>query len=423
MLIAIAGGSGFIGGKLAQALRAHGHRVLIGSRTGNEGDRIEIDFARPIDSEQLARTLLGVDAVVNAVGILREHGTQSFERIHFLGPRSLFDACVRADVPRVIQVSALGAERGSSGYFISKRRADDYLMTLPLQWTIVRPALVYGPGGTSAAMFGMMASLPIIPLPGDGQQQLQPVHIDDLIDAMVRMIEQSVCMRECVQIAGPQRLSYRQYLETLRTALGLSRAWFISIPRGLMRAAAWLGSFSKHSMMDRQTLDMLEAGNVGDPDPLRRVLEREPRYPGHFITQERAADQRLRARLSWLLPLLRYSMAAVWIWTGIVSMGLYSTRESYALLAQVGVHGTLASILLYGAAALDLALGLAVLLFRNRRPVWLAQIAVMLTFTVIISIWLPQYWLHPYGPILKNLPMLAGIIALYILEPEVAWNT
>jgi hypothetical protein len=60
---------------------------------------------------------------------------------------------------------------------------------------------------------------------------------------------------------------------------------------------------------------------------------------------------------------------------------------------------------------------------RRRGPIWLAQIAVMLTFTVIISIWLPEFWLHPYGPILKNLPMLAGIILLYVLEPEVSWNT
>jgi hypothetical protein len=72
---------------------------------------------------------------------------------------------------------------------------------------------------------------------------------------------------------------------------------------------------------------------------------------------------------------------------------------------------------------LDLLLGLAVLFLTRRRPIWLAQIAVMLIFTTIISIWLPEYWLHPYGPILKNLPMLAGAMLLYMLEPEAAWNT
>ena len=168
---------------------------------------------------------------------------------------------------------------------------------------------------------------------------------------------------------------------------------------------------------------MLEAGNVGDPQPLRRILDREARGPASFINAGEAANARLRAQLSWLLPLLRYSMAAVWIWTGIVSLGLYSTEESYALLARVGLEGTLATLLLYGAAVLDLLLGLAILFMHRRSAVWLAQIAVMLTFTVIISIWLPDYWLHPYGPILKNLPMLAGVVLLYVLEPEVEWNT
>jgi hypothetical protein len=323
----------------------------------------------------------------------------------------------------VIQISALGVERGNTKYFSSKGRADDYLMTVPLQWTIVRPALVYGSGGTSAAMFGMMASLPVIPLPGRGEQWVQPVHIDDLVAAIVHMLEQSRCVREVVPIAGPERMTYRTYLETLRTAMGFPRARFIGVPRALMKLGAWIGSFSKRSLMDSQTLEMLEAGNVGDPEPLRRVLQSEPRSPRKFIEPDTAADARIRARLGWLLPILRYSMAAVWIWTGVVSLGLYDRAESYALLAQVGVRGTLASILLYGAAALDLLLGLAVLVMRKRGPIWLAQIAVMLTFTVIISIWLPEFWLHPYGPILKNLPMLAGIILLYVLEPEVSWNT
>jgi uncharacterized protein YbjT (DUF2867 family) len=423
MLIAIAGGSGFIGRNLADALRARGHRILVGSRKGSGQDHIAIDFSQPIDVEDLARGLRGVDAVVNAVGILREHGGQSFARIHDSGPRALFDACVRAQVPRVIQISALGAESGTSPYFVSKRRADDHLIALPLRWTVVRPALVYGPGGTSAAMFGMMASLPVIPVPGRGDQLVQPVHIDDLIEALVWMLERGAGERECVPIAGPVRTTYRGYLEILRSALRLRPASFIGIPRAIMRTAAWFASFSKHALMDQQTLDMLEAGNVGESEPLRRILEREPRSPDRFIDENRIADERLRARLTWLLPLLRYSMAAVWIWTGIVSMGLYSTDESYALLAKVGVSGGLATILLYGAALLDLLLGLAVLFMRRRGPIWLAQIAVMMTFTVIISIWLPHFWLHPYGPILKNLPMLAGIILLYILEPEVAWNT
>ena len=70
-----------------------------------------------------------------------------------------------------MQISALGADRGMTRYFLSKRAADDYLATLPLEWTIVRPALVFGPGGSSARLFAKLAGLPLVPLPGRGEQR------------------------------------------------------------------------------------------------------------------------------------------------------------------------------------------------------------------------------------------------------------
>ena len=74
---------------------------------------------------------------------------------------------------------------------------------------------------------------------------------------------------------------------------------------------------------------------------------------------------------------------------------------------------------LYGAAALDLVLGVASLLMRRRRWLWLAQIALILGYTAIITARLPEFWLHPYGPVLKNLPMLAALWLLLELDrPE-----
>jgi hypothetical protein len=82
----------------------------------------------------------------------------------------------------------------------------------------------------------------------------------------------------------------------------------------------------------------------------------------------------------------------------------------------------LADVALYSAAALDLVLGAATLLMRRRRLLWLAQFVLILGYTVIITIRLPEFWLHPYGPILKNLPMLAAIALLYGFEAR-RWNT
>ncbi len=184
MNVLLTGASGFIGSHLARALRTAGYVVIEARRDiGDFTAAVPVDFTRDLSARDWLPRLAGVDAVINAVGILRQHGEQTFERIHKRAPQALFTACVAAGVRRVVQISALGADRGVTRYFLSKRAADDYLATLPLEWTIVRPAMVFGPGGSSARLFEMLAHLPLVPLPGRGEQRLQPIHIDDLTEA------------------------------------------------------------------------------------------------------------------------------------------------------------------------------------------------------------------------------------------------
>jgi len=118
------------------------------------------------------------------------------------------------------------------------------------------------------------------------------------------------------------------------------------------------------------------------------------------------------------LDLLRYAIAFVWIAAGVVSAGLYPEEASLALLAPLGLSGTLARVVLYGGAALDIALGLATLAPRRRRALWLVQGAVVVFYTALVTIFLPEQWLHPFGPVVKNVPILAVIWVLYRLEPR-----
>jgi hypothetical protein len=104
--------------------------------------------------------------------------------------------------------------------------------------------------------------------------------------------------------------------------------------------------------------------------------------------------------------------------TAVLSLGAYPVAGSLALLARVGLHGPAAYAALYAGALLDLVLGIATLVLRGRvlRLGYLAQVALILSYTAIITVALPEFWLHPFGPILKNLPMLALIGALYATE-------
>ena len=110
------------------------------------------------------------------------------------------------------------------------------------------------------------------------------------------------------------------------------------------------------------------------------------------------------------------ALAAVWLVAGVVSMGIYPVEESYVLLARVGITGALAPVALYGAAAIDIAFGLGTLFLRRRRVLWIAQATLIGIYTITITYFLPEFWLHPFGPLIKNLPILAAILLLYELE-------
>jgi uncharacterized protein YbjT (DUF2867 family) len=423
MVILITGATGFIGCRLVTRLRQSGHRVITVTRhAGAHVDAISGDFTRDLDPATWVPRLAGVDVVVNAVGILREHGEQTFENVHTRAPRALFSACAIAGVKKVVQISALGADHGTTGYFTSKRAADDHLAAMDLSWTIVQPSLIFGPGGASARLFCLLASLPLIPLPGGGHQRIQPIHIDDAVRAITEIIESNEMQRRRVALVGPEPVSLRDFLRALRLRMQSSRARFISIPDMMMRAAASIAEHLPGSLLDRETLSMLKAGNTASPEDTRRLLGELPRAAEQLLTDEQRRALLTEARLGWQLPLLRVSIALVWIWTGIVSLGLYPVEQSYELLARVGITGALAPVMLYGAAVLDLLVGIGTLVLRRRHWLWLLQLAIIGGYSLIITFKLPEFWLHPYGPLSKNLVMLAAIYLLYTLEGR-GWNT
>lgn len=420
--ILICGASGFIGRHLAKALNARGHRVLRGMRDAADSpDAVSMDYTHDHSADVWRPRLEGVDVVVNAVGILREQRGLSFGALHVRAPIALFDACAQAGVRRIVQISALGADDDAqSRYHRSKKQADDYLATLPLDWVVVQPSLVYGPDGTSAKLFTTLAALPLIPVPGTGDQVVQPVYIDDLIDALVALIEFQEPLRGHFSAVGAAPIGLRAWLTSLREQMHLPRTLIVRIPMPLVRAAAAVGDRLPGGLLDRESLDMLERGNAAPSDAMTALLGRPPRDAAQFIEPASARHTAIDARLNWALPTLRASVALVWIVTGLISLGLYPVESSYALLAQVGITGALAPFALYGAALLDLAFGIGIYVLqpRLRRWLWRAQMALIVGYSVIIAWYLPEQWLHPFGPLLKNIPMLTAIVLLHEFEDQ-----
>lgn len=429
MRVLLTGATGLIGGAIAGALLARGHEVVCAMR---DPSRLPFDDPRcSAMAADLSRVpaaawwrdrLAGIDAVVNAVGILREQGSQTFRALHADAPAELFRACAATGVRCVVQVSALGtAADAPTAYFRSKHAADAVLRSLPLRGAVVQPSLVFDPRGSSSGLFLALATAPMLLLPGGGAMAVQPVVLQDVVDGVLALLEQPPAGIETIAFAGPRAVAFRDYVATLRRQLGLhTPALTLPMPSTLFVAAARVAAHLPGSLLDADTAAMLLRGNAANPQPFARLLGREPVDIDRFVPPAAAQALRAQAVLGWALPVLRMALAALWIWTAVVSFGLYPVQDSLALLARVGLHGAAASIALYGAAMLDLLLGLATLWVpRGRRgAVWAAQLALVAGYTVLVTLFLPEQWLHPYGPISKNLPIMAAIVLLWALEPR-----
>ncbi len=434
MRILLTGSSGFIGQHLLQALLAEGHQVVCAVRAVKPSSDprlsyIHADFSKDTDKSTWLARLTGIDAVVNTVGIFRESGAQTFENLHTRAPRALFAACAESDdVHMVLQLSALGADDGAeTPYHLSKKAADDYLASLPIRACIVQPSLVYGADGTSARVFKALAAMPLAVRFGDAPQLVQPIHVDDVVAAIVCLLRQRLHIDQPLlpgivplrtarrlALAGPQALPFIDYLASLRTAMGMGRLRVLKLSAGSGRLLARCGRWLPGGLLDPDALRMLDRGNTADPGPTLRLLGRPARSIASFIVEPRA--ERARAKLDWLLPPLRWAIVVVWIFTAIVSGFVYPVEDSLALLARTGIPESLQALMLYGASALDLLFGLGILLLKRRRWLWLAQLALIGFYTVVIGLKLPEFLVHPYGPLTKNLPMLAAIWLLYELD-------
>jgi uncharacterized protein YbjT (DUF2867 family) len=418
MRILVLGATGLIGRHLLAALHAAGHAAIgAGRKAPHASAWRELDFAALTSAEAWLRHLADVDAVVNCVGILRERSPGDYEGLHHLAPAALFAACERAGVRRVVHLSALGsAEDARTAYWRSKAAGERALERHALESTIVRPSLVYSADGASSKLFLALATLPALALPAAHGSRVQPVHIDDLCAALLAVLTMAAPPRELAAV-GPRAMSMAAYLACLRGGMAAGAAMpVLEVPMPLARLAARAAALHPASALTPDSLAMLAASangcNTADPAPMRALLAGRPlRDPAGFA----APAQKPAAVLSWAMPLATIAMAALWLWTAYVSWFAWPHAGSVAWLTACGIPAAWGEATLAAASLLDAAIGCALLL-RPRRWLWPLQLALVGGYTVAMSFCLPEFWLHPFGPLSKNLPILALLLAMWRLD-------
>jgi uncharacterized protein YbjT (DUF2867 family) len=425
MKILLTGANGFIGRYLMSALSRAGHQVVPAVRNPADMDSaftdnapIKIDLNRDTNPDVWLPRLQGIDAVINCAGILQGDRRQSIDAIHDVAPKALFKACELTGVRRVIQISAISASADAgTAYALSKTRADGFLAGTGLNWTVVKPSLVYAPGAYGGtALLRAMASLPwLLPLPGNGRQMFRPIFIDDLSAWIVAALSDVRTYRGVFLLAGPDELTLKDILLDLRRWLGFTAAATIVVPMGLIRIAARLGDIFGGTI-NSTALKQLEFGNSTDgAQPGEQVALTATGWRQALREQPAQLQDRWHARLYFLRPLLRVGLGVSWILSGLIGLLLPLERAS-ALFETIGITSAFATVLFVLTCLLDIAIGLAVL--RRWRPAWttLTQLAVVVGYTLALSFGLPELWSDPFGPLVKNIIFIIAALVLAAIE-------
>ncbi|MCB1174247.1 MAG: NAD(P)H-binding protein [Leptospiraceae bacterium] len=427
--ILITGATGFIGEHICRTLLDAGYRVRAVHRKSTrilpyqhaDLEWVAGDFSNLHAPEQWAPYLKDIAIVINSVGIISETRYQSFQDLHARAPMALFQAAENSKVKQMIQISALGADqKARSAYHLSKKQADDALRQSSVRHLILQPSIVYGPGDHSMPVFQALAAMPVIPVPGSGQQLVQPVHVYDLAAAVLQAVQKPPKNNLTLPVTGARPLTIDELLQTLSLWYGKRKARLLHIPNWFMALMAQIGSLIPGALFNRETWQMLQAGNAADARPLEQELGVAARdLRDHYAPYSASTWQKLNSGLFLWRHLLTLSLALVWIASGLVSL-FWARAMGYHLLARVGLGGVFMDLAFYGASLLDISLGLLVL--KRYRPYTLAWVQTLLVglYTLVISMALPEYWGDPFGAVLKNVPLISAFLVWGALEH--AWQ-
>ena len=272
MRATVFGASGFIGRYVVRRLAAEGAQVVAAVRhpdaalflkpMGNVGQITPVR-ASVTDERAAAAAIAGSDVVVNLVGILYEHGEQTFAAVHVDGARRVAAAAKAAGVGRLVHTSALGASASSrSSYARTKAAGEAAVREVFPEASIIRPSIVFGPEDDFFNRFATMAKLsPALPLIGGGTTRFQPVYVDDVAAAIVTLLQDPGTAGQTYELGGPDVHSFKELLEMMLRLKKLSRA-LVPIPFFLAEVQGSFLQMLPTPPLTRGQVELLKTDNV-----------------------------------------------------------------------------------------------------------------------------------------------------------------
>ena len=272
MIVAVTGGTGFVGTAVVSELLRAGHEVRILSRKAPErlSDGVSHVPGSIVTGEGLDTLVEGVDAVIHLVGIIREVGANTFKAVHHKGTVNVIVATSRAGVSRYLHMSAMGTRKEAiSRYHQSKWAGEEAVHASGLDWTIFRPSTIFGPEDSFINMLAeTMRKTPIMPVLGGGWNLMQPIFVNDVAASFRVALESEIHINKTYELGGPDIFTLKQILEKIVQVID-KKAYLVGMPMTLVAVVAWVAERLRITLpVTTDQLIMLREDNIrtgGDP--------------------------------------------------------------------------------------------------------------------------------------------------------------
>lgn len=289
--VAIFGGTGFIGRRLVERLVDRGATVRVVSRRAQDDtapcSQIERIAGSIEDASTIERAVAAASAVVNLVGTTAARSEQQFFSLHRDAPLRLAAAARHAGVRRFVHISAMGvSDDAPSLADRSKAAGEEAVRSAFPEANLVRPALVYGPSDHFFTRFApIVRRAPAIPLIAGGRTRFQPMHVDDVTEAIARILERPAAAGRTFELGASEIFSFRELIERLCQASG-RRPWLISIPFPVAEAGAYLMQWLPRPPLTVDQVRLLKTDKVmSNPQIGPAALGIRPRLLESFLAE------------------------------------------------------------------------------------------------------------------------------------------
>ena len=276
-LATVFGGSGFVGRNIVRVLAQQGWRVRAAVRRpewaaflqpmGDVGQIATVQ-ANVRNRASVAAAVAGVDAVVNAVGIVVQRGRQRFDAVHEAGARNIGEAALAAGVKGLVHISGLGTDEpdSPSHYVRSKGAAERGIREAFPKAVILRPSMIFGP---EDALFNNLATIarlaPVMPAIGGDHSKFQPVYVGDVAAAALVCLTDQATAGQVYELGGPHVYTMRQICQLVLEATARTDKRIVYMPLALAKLMGLVGQFLPRPLMTYDQAYMLERDSLVHP--------------------------------------------------------------------------------------------------------------------------------------------------------------